>query len=87
MDGSKTTMTAHPAASQPRVQVRPDRTSEIVGPKVLQVAISGQYVMWVFSNPQGEVANYSVEVYNWMAGQVISVRTTFSFDTDLLAHR
>ena len=86
MDGSKTTLTAHPAASQPRVQVRPDRSSEIVEPKVLQVAISGQYVMWVVSNPQGEVANHFVEVYNWPAGQVISVRTT-SFGTGVLAQR
>ncbi|KAM5542833.1 hypothetical protein V8D89_003497 [Ganoderma adspersum] len=72
LDSSKTTLTAHPAASRPCIQVRPDRASEVVEPMVLQLAISAQYAMWVFSNPQGEVANYSVEVYNWMTGQVIS---------------
>ncbi|KAM5543322.1 hypothetical protein V8D89_003196, partial [Ganoderma adspersum] len=72
LERSKTTMTAHPAASRPCVQVRPDMVSAGVEPMVLQLAISGQYVMWVVSNPRGEVANYSVEVYNWLDGQVIS---------------
>ncbi|KAM5542835.1 hypothetical protein V8D89_003499 [Ganoderma adspersum] len=72
LERSKTTMAAHPAASRPCIQVRPDTVSEVMEPMVLQLAISGQYAMWVFSNPQGEVANYAVEVYNWMTGQVIS---------------
>ncbi|KAM5541121.1 hypothetical protein V8D89_005050 [Ganoderma adspersum] len=73
LDGSKTTMTAHPAASRPSIRVRPVRTSELVGETVVQLAISGQYAIWEFSNPQDDGdANYLVEVCHWKTGQVIS---------------
>lgn len=81
LDGSKTTMMAHPAASQHCIQVQPDDASEIVEPIIVQLSISGQYAIWVFLNPQYEVqvaSYYSVEVYNWKTGRVISVRTTSS---------
>ena len=80
LDSSTSSMTAHPAASQPSIPVRPDRASEAVEVTVIELAISGEYVIWVFSNPQGDsdaVANYSIQVCNWKSGQAISVRTAF----------
>ena len=76
LDGSTTTMTAHPAASRPSIRLRPVEASEVEREMVVQLAISGQYAICEYSDPQDDSSDYTIEVYNWKTGRMIWVRTT-----------
>ncbi|KAI1789992.1 hypothetical protein LXA43DRAFT_540500 [Ganoderma leucocontextum] len=80
LSGSKTTRpTPHLAAMLPSVHVfAPAGLHNDIKPTtaIIELCISGQYVIWELAVTGGEVHSCSVKVCNWTTGEVISVRTS-----------
>ncbi|PIL34969.1 hypothetical protein GSI_02756 [Ganoderma sinense ZZ0214-1] len=73
LSGSETVRTDHPAAALPCVQVFPQpgtdgRTRIDIHP----LNVGASYVVWKLGTTRGQAGKYSIEVFNWKAGEFVS---------------